>query len=118
MASHTYNIDETQLICSNSNFKLKTKCSVKLFSPHEHLFPFSFIFQSLDLIISSGIWVAGCSKLEFSVEVSGIDFFSLQVDQNSLVENLRDIICETEVAYRPEFHAEVADCSDSRSGPV
>ena len=118
MASHTYNLGETRLVCSNSNFKLKTTCSMKLISPHGHFFPFSFIFQNLDLIISSGVWVAGCNKIELSVQVSGIDFFSSHVDQNALAESLRNIICETEVAYRPNSHAEVADCLDTRSGLV
>lgn len=118
MASHTFNVDETQLVCFNSNFKLKITCSMKLISPHGHLFPFSFIFRSLDMIISSGIWVAGCDKMEISVQVSGIDFPSLQFDQTALAESLRNTFCETEVAYGPKFHAEVADYLDTSSGPV
>lgn len=118
MASNTYSIDETQVICYKSNFKLKTNCSIKLFSPHGHLFPFSFIFQSLDLIISSGIWVAGCSRLEFSVRVLGINFSFLHIDHGALAESLREMICAAEVAYRSKFHAELTDCLDTRSGPI
>lgn len=117
MASNTYNLDETQHICYNSNFKLKTKCSLKLFSPHGHLFPFSFIFQRLDSIISSGIWVAGGSRLQFSVQVSGTDFSFLHFDQSALADSLIEIICEAEVVFRPKFHA-VADLFDTRSGPI
>lgn len=118
MASHIHNIDETQLICSNSNFKLRTKCSIKLFSPHGHLFPFSFIFQTLNRTISYDIWVAGRSTLEFSVLVSGIDFSSQNFDQIALAESLRETICGTEVAYWLMFHAELADRFNTRSGPI
>lgn len=118
MASNTYHVNETQLICHDSNFRLKSKCSLKIFSPHGHLFPFSLIFQRLDSIISSGIWVAGGSVIEFSVQVSATGFSFLHFDQSALAGSLRETICESEVAYRPKFDAEVADRLNTRSGPI
>ena len=118
MASKSYDVDEAELICSDSNLKLKSKCSLKMFLPHGHLFPFSTIFQRLDLIISSGIWVVGGSMLQLSVQVSGIDFSFLRFEQGALGDRLRDMICEAEVVYRSKFLAEVADHSNNRSGPI
>ena len=91
---------------------------MNLFSPHGHLFPFSLIFQSLDRTISSGIWVAGRSMLEFSVQVSGIDFSSQNFDHGALAERLGETICGMEVAYWLKFHVEVADHLDTRFGPI
>lgn len=56
--------------------------------------------------------------LEFSVQVSGIDFSSPNFEPNALAGGLRKTICEAEVVYRPKFHAEVADRLNTRSGPV
>lgn len=117
MAFNTYNLDEIQHNCYSSNLKLKTKCSLKTFSPHGHLFPFSLMFQRLESIISSGVWVAGGSKLQLSIQVSGTKLCFLRFDRSAFADSLRDIICEAEVVFRPKFLAKMTDRFDSRFGP-
>lgn len=97
MAFNTYSLDEVEHTYLSSNLKLKTQCSIRIFSPHGHLFPFSLMFRQLDSIISSDVWVAGDSKLRLSLQVIGNDSIFSCFDHTAFADSLRDIICEAEV---------------------
>jgi hypothetical protein len=97
MAFNTYNLDEIEHTYLSSNLKLKIQCSLKISSPHGHLFPFSLVFQQLDSIISSDVWVAGNSKLRLSIQIVGNESIFSYFDHTAFAESLRDVICEAEV---------------------
>jgi hypothetical protein len=109
MSSTTYYLDEIRHTNYNCNLQLDIQCSLEISSPHGHLFPFSLIFQRLDSIISSGVWVAGGSRLRLSLQVIGTDFCCLQFDQNAFADSLRDVICQAEVAFKHKYPAMMTD---------
>ena len=100
MAPYTYELDDRHHISHSSNLKLTTKCSLKITSSQGQTEPFPFIFKQLDSILSFGVWVTGSSKLQLSVQVSGIDFSLLNFDPIILVDCLGDVIHNAEVMLK------------------
>lgn len=97
MTSVKYDLGKSEHVHAASNLKLKSQCSIKLYSSLGCIFPFSDLLQELDSLISSDIWVAQENGLQISVKIITDDLVSQDFDRNIFVDGLRTLICGAEV---------------------
>lgn len=76
---------------------LKTRCSVKLSSPHGAIFPFSTLFEKLETLVSSGALVTGSNKLQISARFVMDDLSPQDVDTTAFIYGLATIFGGAEV---------------------
>lgn len=105
MASKVHSLGEFEHIDEGSRLKLKTNCWLTISSFNAYEFPFSYTFQHLSSLVSTGTWIAGGNRLEIRLQLL-LDGVALQVeDCFSLEEDLGIVLCNAEVdpAHRLTF---------------
>lgn len=116
MPSKEYNLRDTLHVYLGSNLKLTTSCSIKLSSSHMFIFPFSAVFQNLNLLASSGLWIdrGHGLKMSFRLLMNGLCFHD--IERAPLLECLGAVLCNAEVVFRSESHGSETDEGILRSG--
>ena len=116
MPSKEYDLRNTEHVYLGPNLKLTTCCSVKLFSSHMLMFPFSNVFQKLDSLASFGLWIVRGHGLQMSFQFLMNDSCFHDLEWGALLECLGAVLCNAEVVFRSEFHGRETDEDIPRSG--
>lgn len=99
MPSLEHSLGDLEHFHSHSGFKLTTRCSIKLSSPHVLTFPFSYIFQRLEFLASTSSWVDRGHGLKISFQLHIIGLNIHDTGKAALMEGFGAVLCDAEVAF-------------------
>ena len=92
-----HDLGKVEHVFLRRKLRLETRGLIRISSPLLNVFPFSSIFQQLETIISSDIWVTRGNGLRIGISVLLDVFMHPTFDRKIFLEGLGIFICNAEV---------------------